>query len=432
MFNNWIFGYRFELSKSCVKSPVSMSLNLLWSYLDHNATTPVWGEMIQEIPKWLNSFGNPSSIHQSGRAPKNIIREARKSIAEFLGVSPLEIIFNSGASEGNNTVIKGFYELLISGRIPAERNEFMCSLVEHPSVIKSYKFIESKGLKVHWIPVSQKGSIDLAFFREKLSSKIGLVSVMGANNETGNIFPIKKMAQETHEVGAFFHCDSVQLIGKTLIEFLDLNVDYATFSGHKFYALKGTGFLYVKKKSPYQNLIDGGAQERSRRGGTENTLGIASLGYMLKVISSNQVRIKEIEKLRNQFEAVILNRIDGVKITGIENPRLVNTSHMTIEGIDGETLLMNLDLEGFHVSTGAACSSGNPEPSPVLLNMGFTRDQAQSSLRVSLGWGSSNEEIERFSLALEKIISRLREIKHGQKYFNDQKQTSLSSYERGR
>jgi cysteine desulfurase len=153
---------------------------------------------------------------------------------------------------------------------------------------------------------------------------------------------------------------------------------------------------------------------------------------MLKVISSNQVRIKEIENLRNQLEAAILNRIDGVKITGIENPRLVNTSHMTIEGIDGETLLMNLDLEGFHVSTGAACSSGNPEPSPVLLNMGFTRDQAQSSLRVSLGWGSSYEEIERFSLALEKIISRLREIKHGQKYFNDQKQTSLSSYERGR
>lgn len=394
-----------------------MSLNSNWSYFDHNATTPVWDDILTEFPNWLKSWGNPSSIHQSGRGPKNLIRDSRKMVAEFLGVSPLEIIFNSGASEGNNTVIKGLYECILTGAVAKERQEFMCSLVEHPSVIKAYKWLESKGIKVHWIPVDSRGALDLEFYSEKLSNRVLLVSVMGANNETGNIFPTKELAKQAHLVGALFHCDCVQLIGKTELNFLDLDVDYASFSGHKFYALKGTGFLYVKKNSPYRNLIDGGAQERARRGGTENTFGIASQGYMLKVMTENKSKIKEVEVLRNRLEEKILQQIQGVLITGHDNPRIVNTSHMMIEGIDGETLLMNLDLEGFHVSTGAACSSGNPEPSPVLLNMGFTRDQAQSSLRVSLGWKSTQQEVDRFVEVLEKIVNRLREIKYGQKYF---------------
>lgn len=395
-----------------------MSLNTTWSYFDHNATTPVAEELLQELPNWLKSWGNPSSIHQSGRAPKNLIRDSRQAVAQFLGVSTLEIIFNSGASEGNNTVVKGLFECLLTGVTSKTRTEFMCSQVEHPSVIKAYRYIEARGAKVHWIPVSIEGALDLDFFKTHLSEKTLLVSIMGANNETGNLFPTKQLSQWAHEKGALFHCDGVQLIGKTYLDFKSLDVDYATFSGHKFYALKGTGFMYVKKGSPYINLIDGGAQERSRRGGTENTFGIASQGFMLKLMSSEQHKISELENLRNTLEEKVLKSISGVHITGVKNPRLVNTSHMMIEGIDGETLLMNLDLEGFHVSTGAACSSGNPEPSPVLLSMGFTRDQAQSSLRVSLGWKSTQAEVDKFVIVLEKIVKRLREIKHGQQFYS--------------
>lgn len=394
-----------------------MSLNSTWSYFDHNATTPVADELLQEMPNLLKSWGNPSSIHQSGRGPKNLVREARQSVAQFLRVSPLEIVFNSGASEGNNTIIKGLYECFLTGVTTSERSEFICSQVEHPSSIKAYRYIESKGAKVHWIPVSKEGALDLDFYKAHLSEKTLLVSIMGANNETGNIFPTKQLAQWAHEKGALFHCDGVQLIGKTQFDFQDMDVDYATFSGHKFYALKGTGFLYVKKGSPYRGFIEG-SQERARRGGTENTFGIASQGFMLKLMAQKQEKILEVKKLRDELEEKILNQISGVHITGGRNPRLANTSHMMIEGIDGETLLMNLDLEGFHVSTGAACSSGNPEPSPVLLNMGYTRDQAQSSLRVSLGWKSTLEEVDKFVFVLEKIVKRLREIKHGQKYFS--------------
>lgn len=395
-----------------------MSLNSNWAYFDHNATTPVWDGLLAELPNWLKCWGNPSSIHQSGRGPKNLIRDSRKAVSEFLGVSPLEVVFNSGASEGNNTVVKGLYDCLLTGNLDLGRSEFMCSLVEHPSVIKAYKWIESKGIKVHWIPVNQEGALDLEFYTHHLSTKTILVSIMGANNETGNLFPISQLANLAHEKGALFHCDAVQLIGKTHFEFSKLGVDYATFSGHKFYALKGTGFMYIKKGAPYRNLIDGGAQERSRRGGTENTFGIASQGYMLKMMKENGTAILEMERLRNKLEISIIDRIDSVKITGVKYPRLVNTSHMMIEGVDGETLLMNLDLEGFHVSTGAACSSGNPEPSPVLLSMGFSREQAQSSLRISLGWKSTESEVDRFVMVLEKTVKRLREIKHGQKYFS--------------
>ncbi|MCK6597695.1 MAG: cysteine desulfurase [Bdellovibrionaceae bacterium] len=390
------------------------------AYLDHNATTPIWETLYEEVPKWMKSWGNPSSIHQTGRAPKNILREARKQIAEYLQVSPLEIVFNSGASEGNNTVIKGLAEkiLLEPMQHRTEKCEFMCSTVEHPSVLKTYQWLENKGLKVHWIPVNQDGELSLDFYEQHLSEKVLLVSVMGANNETGNVFPIAKLCQLAHQKGALFHCDGTQLMGKAEFDFTSMNVDYATFSGHKFYALKGIGFLYIKKNLPYTQLIHGGAQERYRRSGTENTFGIASMGYMLELMAKEKNKILTMQLLRDDFEKQVLQRISDVRITGAKAPRLANTSHMMIDGVDGETLLMNLDLEGFPVSTGAACSSGNPEPSPVLLSMGFTRDQAQSSLRVSLGWGTEKQQLDLFVETLEKIVKRLREIKHGQKYFN--------------
>lgn len=378
-------------------------------YLDHNATTPVNTALFELVPFWMSQFGNPSSLHQASRGPRTLIREARREIAEFLNVSPLEIIFNSGASEGNNTIIKSVWEKYST----TERREFICSSVEHPSVTRAMQAIEKKGALIHWIPVNKDGECDLAFIYEKISTKTALVSVMSANNETGTVFPIKDILVKAKQVGALVHSDCVQMLSKHSLNLGKLGVDYATFSGHKFYSLKGSGFVFVRKTAPYVALIDGGAQERFRRGGTENILGIAAMGQMVKIMRTMDLENKwaEIQTQRDFLEDFAIKQIAGVHITAKKSPRLGNTSHMMIEGIDAEMLLINLDLEGFFVSTGAACSSGSPEPSPVLLSMGFSREQAQTSLRVSLGWSTTRGDIENFVVRLKEIVRRLREMK---------------------
>lgn len=374
-------------------------------YLDHNATTP-HAPCLQL--KWNELFelsGNPSSIHQDSRAPKTWIRETRQKIADELNCSPLEVIFNSGASEGNNSVLKSVWDLLGS-----EKPEMIISSVEHPSVIKCAQYLQSKGMIVHFIPVSKDGEIDLAFIQEKLSLKTSLVSVMYANNETGTVFPIAQISKMAHEAGALMHSDCVQMLGKDDVEFETLGVDYATFSAHKFYALKGTGFAFVRKGSPWTPLVHGGGQERSRRGGTENVTGIAALGLVFDTLAEVSTQVKRMAQLRNDMEEKILQKISAVVVTAVKGQRLSNTSSLVIEGVDGETLLMSLDLKGFSVSTGAACSSGNPEPSPVLLAMGLKRSEAQSSLRVSLGWGTTQEQVDAFIETLAGVVQKLREL----------------------
>ncbi len=374
-------------------------------YLDHNATTPHslilksrWSELIE-------ISGNPSSIHHDSRVPKTILRETRQKISEILLCSPLEIIFNSGASEGNSFVLRSVYEVF-----KASRNEFIISQVEHPSVQKTAAYLKSQGAVIHWIPVGKNGLIDINFIKEKLSDKTALVSVMFANNETGTLFPIREISDLAHSRGALMHSDCVQLLGKIEVNFKALNVDYATFSAHKFYSLKGTGFCYVRKNSPWVPLIHGGGQERGRRGGTENVIGIAALNIVLDELKSAGSKIPEIQRLRNLMEELIIQKLSSVSITSQSSLRIGNTSSLIIDNIDGETLLMTLDLKGYSVSTGAACSSGNPEPSPVLLAMGLTREEAQSSLRVSLGWGTTENEIRLFVEVLTETVGKLREI----------------------
>ncbi len=379
-------------------------------YLDHNGTTPLDPELKLKIPDFLDLWGNPSSIHWAGRETKSRIQKIRHQIAESFGISPLEIIFNSGGSEGNNTVIKSVFQIL-----GHERPHFLVSSVEHPSVMKSYEAIKALGAHVEKIPVSRSGQIDFEFIQSRLSEKTAMVSVMLANNETGSIYPIKALADLAHSKGALFHCDAVQGFGKIPFQLKDLGVDYATFSAHKFYALKGTGFLYVKKGSPYVNLVHGGGQERHRRGGTENILGILSLGFMAEKLSEVSLQFDRIEKLRNYFEARILSEIPDVVVNSAQGLRLPNTSSLILQDVDGETLLMSLDLKGFAVSTGAACSSGNPEPSPVLLALGLSREEAQSSLRVSLGWQTSQAEVDLFIETLKSVVIRLRSLKEDSK-----------------
>ncbi len=375
-------------------------------YLDHNATTPLHDKVREAAAQNLNFWGNPSSIHWAGRESKNILRETRACLALQLGCQPLEIIFNSGGSEGNNTVIKSVWTKLSS-----LRNHFLCSQVEHPSVIKTYEYLQSLGADVDFIPVSRAGLLDLDFVKARLTEKTALISVMMANNETGHIFPIQEIVRLAKITGTLVHTDAVQALGKMPFHLQELGVNYATFSAHKFYALKGTGFTFVKRGSVYESLIHGGAQERQRRGGTENVFGISALGVMAPLLNDVSAKSLQVRKLRDSFEKKLLETIPNVQVLGTETDRLSNTSSFLVDDADGETMLMSLDLKGFAVSTGAACSSGNPEPSPVLLAMGLTRIQAQTSLRVSFGWENTMDEVDAFVAALDSVVQRLRGLR---------------------
>jgi cysteine desulfurase len=384
-------------------------------YLDHNATTPISERVRSRLPEWAEHWGNPSSIHQSSRGPKQLMRETREKIARLLGVHPLELIFTSGGSEANNLALKGVFEYLEgqAAKTPGvpHRKRYLVSAVEHPSLVRTAEYLKSRGADVEFIPVRRDGSINFVEYERLLTNDTALVSVMYANNETGNVFPVKQMAEMAHAKGALFHSDCVQALGKEPLHLKELGVDLASFAGHKFYALKGAGFLFVRRGVQLESLVHGGGQERHRRGGTENVLAIASLGVMCDMKNEIEPQRERLRVLRDRLEARLLAEIPELTLTGAESPRLVTTSSMLIPGVDGETLLMNLDLRGFAVSTGAACSSGNPEPSPVLLAMGLTRDEAQSSLRVSLGWGTTDEEIDLFVDELKAVVAHLRSIR---------------------
>ena len=377
-------------------------------YLDNNATTFPSRLLKEKWNELLEVSGNPSSIHFEGRLPKTVLRDARKKIAGLLGCSPLEIVFNSGASEGNSSVLNSVFKAS-----DKQRSEFVVSSVEHPSIMKAAKALQEQGVVVHYVPVNRNGEIDLNFLESCLSEKTALVSVMYANNETGVIFPIKEISRLAHSVGALMHSDCVQILGKTTFNFSELNLDYATFSGHKFYALKGSGFCYVHPKAPWSTLIHG-SQERGRRGGTENVIGIAAMNIVLDEFADIENKVRHLRDLRDLLETKLQAAIPEIKITGKNADRVANTSSLVIPGADGDTLLMSLDLKGFSVSTGAACSSGSPEPSPVLLAMGLTREEAQSSLRVSVGWNNTQDEIESFVACLAEIVEKLRKLKQSE------------------
>ena len=381
-------------------------------YLDHNATAPLHPDLKSRVPAWLEEWGNASSIHWAGRGPKALVREARQHIASVIGAEPLELIFTSGGSEANNLALNG-------GLAPGPthgRDQIIISGVEHPSVRKSAEHLTTLGYKLDILSVNRDGELDLDQFDDLLSERTALVSVMLANNETGHVFPVGAIAQQAKRKGALVHCDAVQALGKIPFNVRTLGVDFATFSGHKFYALKGCGVLYARKGVRLNSLIHGGGQERGRRAGTENALAIASLGHMCSHTDRIYREALRLGQLRDHLEKRIGAEIHGVHITGARGLRLPNTSNMTLSHIDGETLLMNLDVQGFAVSTGAACSSGNPEPSPVLLAMGLTRAEAQTSLRLSLGWETTDRDIDEFVDVLKAIVQRLRGFEHGAQF----------------
>jgi cysteine desulfurase len=337
-----------------------------------------------------------------------VLRDARLQIARLLEVEALELIFTSGGSEANNLALKG----VCDGR-ELKRNQVVVSAVEHPSVLKTAEALRTRGYQIDRVRVDREGRLDLDHLDSLLSDRTALVSIMLANNETGHIFPVNDAARLAHEAGALLHCDAVQGLGKIDVRPRELGADLLTISGHKFYALKGCGVLYARKGVQLTSLIHGGGQERGRRAGTENALAIAGLGEMAANAGRIAGQAERLKALRDSMEAAITGSIAGAHVTGPAAPRLPNTSSLVIPDVDGETLLMNLDVRGYAVSTGAACSSGNPEPSPVLLAMGLSRAEAQSSLRLSLGWETSKEDIDAFVTSLREVVGRLRGFKHG-------------------
>lgn len=387
-------------------------------YLDNNATTPLAPFLKEHLIKKMEDWGNPSSVHYAGREPKKNIREARQNLAKLLQVSPLELIFTSGGSEANNLALQGIFfsmilpQLLNDKSLPLQplRNRFIISAVEHPSVIKTVEYLKNFGLKVDIIPVDENGQMDLTQLESLLSEDVAMVSVMYANNETGHIFPINKISKLIKAAGALLHCDAVQAFGKVPLNLDSLGADLVSFSSHKVYSLKGSGLLYAKKGVSLNALIQGGGQERSRRAGTENTLSIASFGLMAKhmlkdnLISENFLKMQE---LRNFMEEEIVKNITKAKIIGREFLRLPNTSNILFPNLNGASLLMSLDLKSIALSTGSACSSGSSEPSPVLRAMGYSEEQANSSLRISLGWQTSREDIVTFVKELVNVARYL-------------------------
>ncbi len=374
-------------------------------YLDHNATTAPRPSALRGAKKAFKFWGNPSSIHQSASKAKALLWSARQELAYFLNCHPLEIIFTSGASESNNHAIKTLFQC---ARIT--RNELIISSVEHPSVLSVAEFLSHQGCKVHKIPVSKEGFLDVDFFKEHLNERTFLVSIMAANNETGVFFPIKKLAKKTHEKGALFHSDMVQMLGKTTIDLKELDVDLASFSAHKCYSLKGCGILYCKKGVQLGSLIHGGPQERQRRAGTENLPGISAFGAIAEEREEILRESQKLKILRDAMEKDIMSSLSGVTVIGRKTERLGNTSCLFIYGIDGETLLMNLDLKGISVSVGSACGSGKLESSSTLTAMGWSEEEARSTVRVSLGIGTTKEEIKYFQKSLKDCVNRLRNL----------------------
>lgn len=380
-------------------------------YFDYNATTPLATSVLQAMMPYLTEhYGNPSSLHEMGQTAAKALKDARRKAAALLGASEdSEIIFTSGATESNNAAIRS---ALYHSK---NRKEIITSAVEHSSVRKLCYQLAKEGFVVHEVGVNADGRLDADLFYKLLSEKTAVVSLMMANNETGIFFPVEEIGIKVKEKGAFFHVDGVQVVGKRLLNLKKTPLDFFSVSAHKFYGPKGMGALYVRKGVPFQPLISGGSQERGRRAGTENLPGIAGLGAACDLIASGlEAEILRLNNLKETFESEIKKKIPNVLITGEGEDRLANTSHIRFSGIEAETLLMALDQKGIYASSGSACMSGAQDPSHVLKAMGFSDEDAKSSVRFSFGLQTSES-------SLYVLISELRDTVHRLRSMNSHK-----------
>jgi len=376
-------------------------------YLDHNATTSLHPRVFEAMEPYLKQhWGNPSSLYRPGRAAKAAVENARHQIAGCLGCEPNEIVFTAGGTEADNLALRGAVR---ANRIAG--NHVVTSSIEHHAVLHTCKAMEENGCQVTYLPVSEAGQVDPDDVTQSLTDKTVLISIMLANNETGVINPVQKVAIAAAERGVLLHVDAVQALGKIPIDLRGLGADLVAFAGHKIYGPKGVGFLYVKHGTPLAPIITGGRHEKGLRGGTENVSGIVGLAKAVVLASDTlDSETTRLEALRNRLETGVCERISRVKINGISVPRVPNTSNFSFHGVDGESVVLALDLQGICISTGSACSTGDPEPSHVLIAMGLTAREAQGSIRVSLGKATTEEDVDLVLQALVEEVGRLREI----------------------
>jgi cysteine desulfurase len=373
-------------------------------YLDNNATTPILPEVFEAMrPYFSEHFGNASSIHHHGQETRGAVERARGSVAALLACRPAEIVFTSGGTEGDNLAIFGLVR---------EGDHVISSTIEHHAVLNSCKRLQESGCEVTYVSVDSRGLVDPDDVRRALRTNTKLISIMMANNETGVLLPVEEIGKVAAEADVYFHTDGVQAAGKVPIDVQRIGSDLLSISGHKMHAPQGVGALYVRKGTILQPMLYGGSHERSRRAGTENVPGIIALGKAAEIAKEALDRgdLTQMAAMRDRLQEGILAEVEAIGVNGGDAPRVPNTTNIHFDYIEGEALVIALDLKGLAVSTGAACSSGAIEPSHVLTAMGLPPDQARASLRFSLGKQNTPEEVE-FALNLvPSTVGRLREL----------------------
>lgn len=380
-------------------------------YLDYAATTPVLDEVVEAMLPYLRgTFGNPSSVYDAGRRAKKGMEESREAVAAAIGASPGEVIFTAGGTEADNLALKG--GAFRARAMRANANHIITAAVEHHAVLHSAEWLERQGFRVTFLPVNAEGLVDLDALTLALGPETVLVSIMMANNEVGTIQPVAEAARITHERSrAAFHTDAVQALGKVPVDVAALGVDMASFAAHKIGGPKGTGALFVRRKTALEAVMHGGGQERDLRSGTPNVAGIAGMAAAAGIAAAEVAEESQrLGHLRDALQEGILARIDRVKLNGAAAPRVPGTLNVCIEGVEGESLLLMLDARGVAASSGSACTSGSLEPSHVLMAMGVRPELAHGSLRLSLGRGSSQADVDALLDALPPIVERLRSI----------------------
>jgi cysteine desulfurase len=373
-------------------------------YLDNNATTPVAPEVVEAILPYLTQYyGNPSSMHSFGGQVGKALRQARNQVAGLLGAEEAEIIFTSCGTEGNNTAIRA----AIAAQ--PDRKHLITTQVEHACVLNLFKQLEKQGYTVTYLSVDRKGQLDLMEVEAAITGNTALISTMYANNETGTIFPIEQIGAIAKEYGATFHVDAVQVAGKLPLDMKTSTVDLMTISGHKLHAPKGIGALYVRRGFRFRPLLIGGHQERGRRAGTENVVGIVGLGKAAELAQLHLADVATEKKLRDRLEKGLL-AIADTEINGDRKHRLPNTTNIGFKYIEGEAILLSLDQYGICASSGSACTSGSLEPSHVLRAMGLPYTTLHGSIRFSLSRYTTDADIDRVLEVMPGIVQRLRAL----------------------
>ena len=375
-------------------------------YFDYNATTPLAPGVVDAVSAATRDlFGNASSVHYFGQQAKAALDDARSAVAALVGAEPSEVVFTAGGTESDNFAIRGAAETLEQ----TGRRHLVASAIEHEAVLNTLKALARRGWRTTLLPADQTGIVSPERVRELVTDDTAIVSVMHANNEIGTVQPIGELAEIAHARGALMHTDAVQSTGKIPVDVRALGVDLLSLSAHKFNGPKGTGALWIKRGTRLQPLLTGGKHERNRRAGTENVPAIVGMGVAARFAAAKMAdEGRRVAGLRDHLEDAILRSIPGTAVNGARQPRVPNTTNISFDRVEAESLLIALDLEGIAVSTGSACSSGTLEPSHVLRAMGLPPHRTQNSLRFSLGMFSSEEEVDRVVSVLPGLVEKLR------------------------